>query len=89
MNDDHCPTNVTQRACDARHKGVTNWLTTVLIIMVATLSSAGAAYVTARGASQDVAVQTAAQSEVNTRVLDSLKRIESDVRILRNGHGHE
>lgn len=89
MKDEHCQSNVTQRDCDVRHRGVTRWLNTMVIVMAATLSSAGAAYMSARGAVQGVAVHKASQEEVNKRVLDSLKRIEVDVRILRNGHGHK
>jgi hypothetical protein len=86
MSEGHCIATVTQRDCDHRHKGVTRWLSATLVIMAATLSSAGAAYVSARGALQDVAVHKAAQDEVNTRILQSLKRIETDMRIRRNEH---
>lgn len=89
MKEEHCPTPVTQRSCDSRHKGVTRWLSIVVALVVTVLGSAGASFIVARGAAQDVAVHKAAQVEVNKHILDSLKRIETDVRILRNGHGHE
>lgn len=85
MNDDHCTTNVTRRECDARHRSVTKWLSTQIVLLVTVLSCTGAAYVSARSASQDVAVQKAVQQEVNKSVLDSLKRIEMELRALRTG----
>ena len=84
-----CPETVTQTACDARHRGITRWLSTLIILMVVVCGTAGSAFLVARDAAQDTAVQSAAQEEVNKRVLESLDRIETDVRILRNGHGHE
>lgn len=89
MSTEHCPTPVTQRDCDHRHRGVTRWLSMTVVLAVAVLGSAGTSFVIARGASQDVAVHKAVQAEVNKHILGSLNRIETDVRILRNGSGHE
>lgn len=89
MSEGHCISSVTQRDCDQRHRGITRWLGATLIMMAGCLGSAGTGFVVARGASQDVAVHKAVQAEVNARILDSLKRIETEVRILRNGDGHK
>jgi hypothetical protein len=85
VSTDHCTANVIQRDCDNRHRGVTRWLSATVLIMGATLTSAGAAYVSARGALQDVAVHKAAQDEVNKHILSSLERIEANVTAIRNG----
>lgn len=85
----HCPTSITLRDCDLRHRGITRWLNTIIGLMVVMFGTTGSAFLVARGAAQDIAVQTAVQEEVNKRVLASLERIERDVRILRNGSSHE
>lgn len=86
MDDEHCPSPVTQRACNDRHKGINRLLAIVVGLVMAVLGSAGASFIIARQASQDVAVHEAVQAEVNKHILGSLNRIETDVRILRNGH---
>lgn len=75
--------------CDARHRGITRWLNTLIGLLVVMFGTSASAFIAARGAVQDIAVQTAAQEEVNARVLASLERIELDVRILREEHKHE
>jgi hypothetical protein len=80
-----CQSPVTKEVCDYRHRGVNRWLSGNIVILIAVLGSAGGAYISARSAVQGVAVQEASQQAVNERVLDSLKRIEIEIRALRNG----
>ena len=76
---------VSQRNCDLRHRGLTRWLSVQVVVVLAVLGSAGGAFMSARNAVQDGAVQKARQQAVNERVLHSLKRIEIDIRAMRNG----
>ncbi|KKN49379.1 hypothetical protein LCGC14_0643550 [marine sediment metagenome] len=81
-----CEICVTRDDCDRRHQNTNRWSYAILILFGIAVSCAGGASVVAWGASQGVAVHKASQEEVNKRVLDSLKRIEVDVRSIRNGH---
>lgn len=84
-----CETCVTKDDCDRRHQGTNRWSYAILVLFGIAVSCAGGASVVAWGAAQDVAIQKAVQEKVNDNMLDLLKRIETDVRSIRNGHGHE
>ena len=84
-----CKTCVTKEECRNRHKSIGRWLYVVPGLFLFALACAGTSYAVARSAAQDVAVQGASQTEFNRAALDALERIETELRILRNGHGHK